>query len=252
MRKDLLLWQKCFPTVVGIFYTSDLGINMNSSKRRERTKMLVMLSLFTAIAYLSIYIVNFKVQFLTFDIKNVFITVAAMVYGPVSGVVISLAAAFLELIFYSTTGFYGFVMNFLSSASFALVASLLYRRQKTLLGSYFALFMATISSTAVMLLFNVWITPFYMGVSVKEVAALIPMLLLPFNAIKCVVNAALVMVLYKPISLVMMRSGMIKKEGKGRYFIKNTLLTVFLALFLLAVSLVIFFIVLGGQVDFGA
>ena len=160
--------------------------------------MLVMLSLFTAIAYLSIYIVNFKVQFLTFDIKNVFITVAAMIYGPIAGVVISLAAAFLELIFYSTTGFYGFVMNFLSSASFAAVAALLYRRQKTLTGSYLALFLATISSTAVMMLFNLWITPFYMGVSVDAIVDLIPTLLFPFNFLKCVVNAALVMVFYKP------------------------------------------------------
>jgi len=214
--------------------------------------MLVMLSLFTAIAYLSIYIVNFKVQFLTFDIKNVFITVAAMLFGPVSGVVISLAAAFLELIFYSTTGFYGFVMNFLSSASFAVVASFLYRRQKTLLGSYLALFLATVSSTAVMMLFNLWITPFYMGVSVKDIVVLIPVLLLPFNLLKCVVNAALVMVLYKPISLVTVRAGMVKKEGKGRYFTKNTFLTVFLAFVLLAASLFVFFVILGGQVDFGA
>lgn len=225
---------------------------MSISKRRERTRTLVMLSLFTAIAYISIYVVNFKVQFLTFDIKNVFITVAAMIYGPVSGVVVSLLAALVELIFYSTTGFYGFVMNFLSSASFAAVASLLYRKNKTLLGSYAALFLATIFSTAVMMLFNLWITPFYMGVSVKDVAALIPTLLLPFNAIKCVVNAALVMVLYKPISLVLSRAGMIKKEIKGRYFSKNTIFTVLIALSLLAVSFAVFFFVLGGQVDFGA
>lgn len=225
---------------------------MNNLKRKERTRMLVMLSLFTAISYLSVYIVSFRVQFLTFDIKNALITVAAMLYGPIAGVIVSLAAAFVELILYSTTGFYGFLMNFVSSASFAAVAALIYRRQKTLVGSYLALFVAVLSSTAVMMLFNLWITPFYMGVTVKEVAAMLPTLLLPFNLIKCIVNAALVLVLYKPISLVMVRSGMIKKEKTGKYLTKNTVLTIFISLVLLVVSFVIFFLILGGQINFGA
>ena len=182
MRKDLPYWQNCSsPLLWGVFYTSDSGVVMNNLKRRERTRMLVMLSLFTAISYLSVYIVSFRVQFLTFDIKNALITVAAMLYGPIAGGIVSLAAAFVELILYSTTGFYGFLMNFISSASFAVVASLIYRRQKTLVGSYLALFVAVLSSTAVMVLFNLWITPFYMGVTVKEVAAMLPTLLLPFN-----------------------------------------------------------------------
>ena len=211
-----------------------------------------MLALFTAISFLSIYIVNFKVQFLTFDIKNVFITIAAMIYGPLSGVVVSLVAAFVEFIFHSTTGFYGFVMNFLSSASFAFIAAFFYRRQKTLIGSYLALGLATVVSTAVMMVANLFITPFYMGASIKDVAALIPTLLLPFNFIKCVFNAAIVLLLYKPISLVLSRAGILKKEGRANYFTLNTLWTFLIALGLVAASLTVFFMVLGGYIDFGA
>ena len=212
-----------------------------------------MLSLFTAVAYLSIYIVNFKVTFLTFDIKNVFITIAAMLYGPISGVLVSFIAAFLELIFYSTTGFYGFVMNFLSSASFAFVAGWIYRRHKTIMGSYLSLALASVVSTAVMMVANLFITPFYMGMGISDVSKMIPTLLFPFNFIKCVVNSALVLVLYKPISLVLVRAGMIKKEGKsGKYLTGKTFITLGIALVLIVASMVIFFLVLGGKIDFGA
>ena len=63
---------------MGIFLTSDIVDFMNTMLRRERTRTLVMLSFFTAISYLSIYIVNFKVQFLTFDIKNVLLYETAL------------------------------------------------------------------------------------------------------------------------------------------------------------------------------
>ena len=212
-----------------------------------------MLSLFTAISYLSIYIIHFNVQFLTFDIKNVFITIAAMLFGPWAGVVVSLLAAFLELVLYSTTGYYGFVMNFLSSASFAALAGWFYKRHKTLQGSYLALTLATVFSTAVMMVANLLITPLYLNGSISDVAALLPTLLFPFNFIKCIVNAALVLVFYKPISLVMVRAGMIRKEGsQGKYFSKKTVITWIAAVILMAVSMVIFYAVLGGHIDFGA
>lgn len=220
---------------------------------QEKTRRLVILALFAAIAYLSMYIINFKVEFLTFDIKNVFITVAAMLFGPVAGVLISLVVAFIEFLLISTTGFYGLVMNFLSSASFAVVAALLYRRKKTALSAYLSLLCASLASTAVMLLFNLVVTPFYMGVGVSTVAGMIPTLLFPFNLIKCLVNAALILVFYKPISVILKRAGVIKSEEKAHYrFDKHTVLTWLLAVVVIVLSLVVFFLVLGGKIDFGA
>lgn len=223
----------------------------SKNKTMDRTRKLVILALFAAIAYLSMYIVNFKVDFLTFDIKNVFITVAAMLFGPVAGGILSLVVAFIEFLAISTTGFYGFVMNFLSSASFAVVAALLYRRKRTNVTAYLSLICATLASTAVMLLFNLIVTPFYMGVGVSVVAGMIPTLLFPFNLIKCLVNAAIVLIFYKPISVVLKRGGIIKSEEKPIYRLdKHTLFTWLLAVLVIVLSLVIFFLVLGGKISF--
>ena len=102
---------------------------MKNSIGNSQTKVrrLVFMALFTALAFASTLIIHPKVLFLTFDIKDAIITLAAMAFGPVSGVIISALVAFIEFISISETGIYGFIMNFVSSATFSLTASLVYK-----------------------------------------------------------------------------------------------------------------------------
>ena len=219
---------------------------------QEQTRKLVMLALFTAVAYLSIYIIHFRVSFLTFEFKNVFITIAAMLFGPVAGGVISLITAYLEMVFFSTTDFYGFIMNFISSASFSMIAAYIYRGRRTQISSYVSLAVATLSSTALMLVANLIVTPFFMGTTMTEVALLIPKMIFPFNLIKCIANAALVLLFYKPITVVLRRAKMIPGEEKNKaYFNHRTLLSIIVACALMVISFVVLFLALDGSIVFG-
>ena len=212
-----------------------------------------MLAFFTAVAYLSIYIIHFRVQFLTFEFKNVFITIAAMLFGPLAGCVISLVSAFLEFALYSTTGFYGFLMNFISSASFSMIAALIYRGSRTQLSSYLSLGVASIASTAMMVVANLLVTPLFLGGTVAEVLALIPKMIFPFNLIKCIANSALILLFYKPITLILRRAKMIPGEvNNGDYFNSRTVVSIVVAAVLITVSLVVLILVLGGSISFGA
>ena len=175
-------------------------MNNNLIKSRERVKRLVFIALFAALAYASTMIIHPKVLFLTFDVKDAVITLAAMAFGPVSGVVISFLAALIELITISETGIYGFIMNFLGSAVFSLTASIIYKYKKTLAGGIIGLAAAVFSMTATMLLANIFVTPFFMKSSTEEVIKMIPTILLPFNFLKALANAGLVIGFYKPIS----------------------------------------------------
>ncbi len=228
----------------------------NIKKRKIQTQRLVLTALFTAISYLSMYVVNFKVMFLTFDIKDTLMAIAAMLLGPVVGVAISLIVSLIELLLISGTGFYGFIMNFISSAVFVFTASFIYKIKRTKKGSCIALLAAVFFSTAVMLIMNLLVTPFYIGATASDVAAMIPKILFPFNLIKFVVNAALVLLFYKPISTAVKRAGFgfakdsLQGEEKTYTFNRATLLTVLVAIALIAISLVIFFAVLGGNVSF--
>ena len=104
---------------------------------------------------------------------------------------------------------------------------------------------------AAMMLFNLIVTPLYLGTPVGEVQALIPTLLLPFNAVKGVFNAALVLLFYKPLSGVMQRAGVIPRSSHPFRFDVRTVIVTVSALLLIGLSLAVIFGVLGGKFAFG-
>ena len=208
--------------------------------------------MFCALAYVCVCVFRIKVSFLTLDIKDAVITASAMMLGPIAGVIISLIVAFIEMITISDTVYYGFLMNFLSSATFSLVASFVYRRKKTLFCAITGLMLGVISVTAVMMLANLFITPYYMGVPRGEVVKLIPKLLLPFNLLKALLNSALVMIIYKPISTALKRAKLLKRsdtDERKHVFDRKSLIITLAAAALLALCLVVFFVVLKAKID---
>ncbi len=185
------------------------------------TRRLVLSAIFAALAYAVATIFRFRVNFLTFDLKDAIITVAGLLLGPLSALAISLVTALLEMISISETGLYGFLMDFASSATFSCAAAILYKYRKRLSGAILGLAAAVIASTVVMMALNLCITPIYytkaMGVpmSLKDAAAMIPLFLLPFNLVKTLTNASAVLILYKPISRAMQAAGFLPRTSGG-------------------------------------
>ena len=222
-------------------------------KTKTKILKLIVQAMFAALAFLSMFVINFKVAgFLTLDLKDTFITISAMALSPVSGVVITVLVVLLEFLTMSSTGPYGLIMNLVSSLTFSVVVSLLYRLRRTRAGAYLSLGAGVLTTTAVMLVANLIVTPFFTGSTVAEVAAMIPTLLLPFNFIKYVMNAALIFILYKPISQVLKRGGIIAAgeslDEKDKYRVNaRTVLSWVIGLVLIAVSVVLLIVVLGGD-----
>lgn len=99
----------------------------------------------------------------------------------------------------SSTGWIGFVMNFLSSAAFAGTAALLYRKKRTQGSAIAGLFGGALLMTVLMLLWNYLITPLYMHTARADVAAMLVPVFLPFNLLKGCLNATITVLLYKPV-----------------------------------------------------
>ena len=173
-------------------------------------KKYIGIAVFAALAFVTAFICNVippVAGFLSLDVKDAVIAIASFVYGPISAVAISFIAAFIEFITFSTTGWYGFVMNFASSAVFSLTASLIYKKMRNLNGALIAFGAAVALTTSVMLLLNRFVTPFYLidfmgmpnGVARDTVTNLLPKTLLPFNFAKSLLNSSVAMLLYKPV-----------------------------------------------------
>ncbi len=224
--------------------------NVNSKNGDSATKKLVVSAMFCAMAYVAMFVFRFKVSFLTFDFKDVFISILSLLYGPAYGVMSAAVVALLELVTVSDTGWYGLVMNFLSSGTFALAIGLVYKYKRTFYGAILAVVTGVVSMVTVMMLANLFITPFYMGVVRTAVISLIPSLLLPFNLCKGVMNAAVMLLLYKPV-VSLLRKTKLVKTGNSQYGadMKTVLMMIFSVLFII-LSLIVIFIVLDGNYDF--
>ena len=215
---------------------------MESRKNKSLdTKRLVGIATFAALAYGVTFVFRIPVQFLTFDAKDAVLTIAAFIYGPVSALIMSLIPALIELITISGTGFWGFLMNFASSACFSFTAAFIYKYKRSFNGAILGLYSAVAITTGVMMLLNLLITPIYMGVSRAVVIDLLPTLLLPFNFAKALMNAAITMLIYKPVSTAMKRARLI--EGKiDAKFNRQSVLMLVLGALTLAAAIVTFVI----------
>jgi len=228
---------------------------MLQTKHTQKIKKLTALAVFAALAY-AVHFVHVPVSFLNLDFKDVVMTVAGMYFGPVSGLIVAILVPLLEFPT-SETGVYGLIMNLLSSVTFVFVASIIYRFKRTLTGAIVGLSAAALSMTAVMMVANLYITPYYMGVPRSMVVDLIPKLLLPFNVIKSVLNAALTLCLYKPMTTLLKKTGFGKQttsnttEEKQRATNIRSILVWIIGGTIAITALAIIFFVLGGSIKFG-
>ncbi len=231
--------------------------------RSDRTRTIVAVGVFSALAYVCCVLFHFKASFLSFDLKDSVMTVGAMLFGPACGIAMSLVVALIEFVTISQTGVYGLIMNIISSIVFVSIGSFIYSRKRTMTGAFIGLVFSVVTMTAVMILANILITPFYMGVSRGDVVGLIPTLLFPFNLTKGVFNAAIVFLIYKPISNAVRLAGfvsvtsnktddgpigVIKSADKSKK--KNSasyILTIILSAAIAVLTLAYFFVKLGGS-----
>ena len=166
-----------------------------------KIRRLVVMAMFTAVAFVAVAFVRIPVMmWLSYEPKDVLLTIGAFLLGPVEGIIMTVVVALLELVTISNTGVIGLVMNIFSSCLFVCTASIIYHRKRSLSGALIGLICGALLATGGMILWNYLITPLYMETTREQVAGLLIPLFLPFNLLKTALNATLTMLLYKGIS----------------------------------------------------
>ena len=132
------------------------------TKNAEKIKRITIIGLFIALAYVVSAVLPIKVSFLTLDFKDVISAICGMFFGPLAGIVCAAIVPFIEMITTSETGFYGLVMNLISSLTFVGVSSIIYKYKKTLWGAVIGLVTASVATMGLMTLANIVITPYYL------------------------------------------------------------------------------------------
>ena len=225
--------------------------NKNAKYNRLDVKKLCGMAMFSALAVIATFLTKWiEVFFLTFDAKDAVITIAAYVYGPLSGVIMGILSCVIETLVIPDTRLYGLVMNIISSVIFSFTASFVYKLKRNINGAIVGIFLAVIATTFIMLLANYFITPIYLekvhGMTEGArayVVELIPTLLLPFNMAKALMNGALAMFLYRPLLLALSKACLInKKVNIG--FNKNSIIIIAFGTVFIIASIVLFVVLM--------
>jgi riboflavin transporter FmnP len=210
------------------FFIRKEGKRMN--KTHNHIQRITGIAMFAALAYACAVICHFNIPqiagFLSLDVKDSLIAIASFIYGPITAPIIALLVSFIEFVTISSTGWWGFVMNFASSTVFSLTASLIYKYRKSFTSALVGFFIAIFATTGIMVLLNIWITPIYYGMPRSAVIPMVKFPILPFNIAKSLMNSAIALLLYKPVITALRMAGIIKKGKHKTDFNKFTVITI--------------------------
>lgn len=220
------------------------------------TKRMTTMAMLAALAYLLMVVGRIPiVLFLKYDPKDVIITIGGFIFGPMAAFLISVVVSIIEMFTVSETGIIGAIMNLVSTCSFACLAAVIYKRNHTLKGAIIGLLSGTALMVVVMMLWNYLLTPIYMGYPREAVAAMLLPTFLPFNLLKGGLNAAITMLLYKPVVRTLRKAGLAPKsisssagEGQQTASGKKMSVGVTLASLLVLATCVLFALMLAGVI----
>lgn len=171
-----------------------------SNTNRFSTRQLVVCALLCAIAILLSF-VEFPLlpaaAFLKYDASSVPAIIAGFAYGPVAGIAIGVVAAVGHGILFAD--FSGSIMTMIVIVAFVVPSSLIYRTKRTVLTEVIGLVVGCVCMVAAAIAGNLIITPAWLGMPMEAVIAMIVPVLIPFNALKAVLNAVLSGIIFRMI-----------------------------------------------------
>ncbi|WP_394525910.1 ECF transporter S component [Lacrimispora sp. JR3] len=183
---------------------------MNMNKKTSRLTIMAMLC---ALAFVAVLVIRIPIipvaPFLEYEPKDVIILTGGFLFGPLPSVLIAVIVSFVEMITISSTGIIGLIMNVLSTVAFVCPAAYLYKKRHSMSGALVGMILGTVLMTIVMVLWNYLITPIYMGYPREAVVQLLLPAIVPFNLIKCGINTALTLLIYKPLVTTLRKSNLL-------------------------------------------
>lgn len=192
-----------------------------TTKTKYDVKTLTTMAMIVALAYAAMAVCKLFIPkiggFLSLDIIDAVIGIGGFLFGPVAAVMMIVVEAFIEAITLSTTGWYGFVMNVLSTVLLICPAVIIYRHKGKTSGAVIGLCVGVVFRLLGMIVFNYIVTPMYFKMPRAAVVDLMPMIAL-FNLVKGTLNAALLMILYPPVSKTLRKIGLVapsKSQGSA-------------------------------------
>ncbi len=185
----------------------------------EKVRKLVTMAMLAALSIVLVYVIHFPIfpaaSFLEYDPADIPILIGTFAYGPLAGVLLTVVVSVIS-------GLMGIAMHIFATSILVLVAGNIYRVKHTKKGAVLALICGVLAMTAGMVVFNYFITPYFITPDLADTAAvaanrefvktlLVPVIV-PFNLIKAGVNSVVTFLVYKTVSRHLVHGENWKKE----------------------------------------
>lgn len=190
---------------------SGAGIkNTNTWNTRQLVTMALLCAIGVLLSFIEFPLIP-GVSWLKYDASAMPAMVCGFAFGAGGGLAVGIVGAIIHGLLMAD--FSGAVMNILVVIGFVVPAALVYKHGRTLPRAIIGLVASVICAIIMAIVGNLIITPAYLGVPMEAVVAMILPILVPFNLLKGIINAALTLAVYKSISnLITPR----KQQVKGR------------------------------------
>ncbi len=155
--------------------------------------------------------------FLSLDVKDTVMAIGGFLFGPVAALCMAILVPVIEMMTVSDTGWYGLLMNIIATSIFVCPAVCIYRRRHKTSAAVAGLVVGVLCLTIGMILWNYIITPLYFVMPRSAVLDMMPMIV-AFNLVKGILNSALIMVLYPPVSTALRKARLVApsaSQGSG-------------------------------------
>lgn len=204
--------------------------------RKISTKKMITTAMLSTVAYVVFYFdfpVPLMPSFIKMDFSNVISLFAAFTMGPAAGAAVCLIKNIVALITkgFGTTMGIGNIFDFVTSATFAITAGIIYRKNHTKKGAVIGCCAGTVVFTLISLPLNYFIVyPIYatafggmeailsayraINANVEGLFGALCMFNLPFTLIKGILCAGLTILIYKPL-ITILRKAHIVDQGNS-------------------------------------
>ncbi|MCK4260178.1 MAG: ECF transporter S component [Halanaerobiales bacterium] len=175
------------------------------------TKKMVRMAILAAMSIFLVMNIHFPIipaaPYLEYDPADIPILIGTFMYGPVTGILITLVVSLIQAMTVSAaSGWVGAVMHVIATGTFVLVAGTIYQRKRNFLGAVIALIFGSISMALIMIPANLFFTVRFWGTPYDAVKGMILPILIPFNLVKAGINSVVTVTVYKAIANTLRKS----------------------------------------------
>ena len=141
-----------------------------------------------------------QVAFLEYDMADIPIFLGTFMYGTFAGIIMTVVVSVIQGVTVSAgSGFIGILMHIFATGIYVIVAGLIYEKHRTFKGALVAMGSGIIAWIVGMILWNIILTPIFMGAPRAVVIDLLGYIV-AFNLIKVGANSVATFLFYKRLS----------------------------------------------------